>query len=282
VGDRNGSGPASPLDLLGHGTAGSSRKISNRARHHTQGERFRANFQTRSPGNIGPNLKIVCQECAGAQKPFNRTRVRVSFGEWSCAPPISSYPIGMPLSSASLPGSLPGRGTVSRAHAWMCWFDSSPAGCPPESVIGNVVVHTQVLPVRLEGRVYFVSYGGAAFPDVVMVVRGDGVTVDLVGDTLIKNGVTSTTFKAGPDRPFSSFELMLPEGPYSALAANGNLCTVKGGLKMPTEFVGQNGAVIHQSTPISVSGCPKAHKAKKKPKKKSKKHSKSKKPSHKK
>ena len=25
---------------------------------------------------------------------------------------------------------------------------------------------------------------------------------------------------------------------------------------MPTEFVGQNGAVIHQSTPISVSGCP--------------------------
>jgi hypothetical protein len=32
---------------------------------------------------------------------------------------------------------------------------------------------------------------------------------------------------------------------------------------MPTEFVGQNGAVIHQSTKISVSGCPKAHKAKK-------------------
>jgi hypothetical protein len=48
----------------------------------------------------------------------------------------------------------------------------------------------------------------------------------------------------------------LPQGKYSALAANANLCTVKGGLKMPTEFVGQNGAVIHQSTPISVSGCP--------------------------
>jgi hypothetical protein len=40
------------------------------------------------------------------------------------------------------------------------------------------------------------------------------------------------------------------------LTANANLCTVKGGLKMPTEFVGQNGAVIHQSTAISVSGCP--------------------------
>jgi hypothetical protein len=50
----------------------------------------------------------------------------------------------------------------------------------------------------------------------------------------------------------------LPQGKFSALTANANLCTVKGGLKMPTEFVGQNGAVIHQSTPISVTGCPKA------------------------
>ena len=46
---------------------------------------------------------------------------------------------------------------------------------------------------------------------------------------------------------------------------------------MPTEFVAQNGAVIHQSTKISVSGCPKAHKAKHKAKKKSKKKSKGKK-----
>jgi hypothetical protein len=34
-------------------------------------------------------------------------------------------------------------------------------------------------------------------------------------------------------------------------------------LAMPTEFVGQNGAVIHQSTPIGVTGCPKARPAKK-------------------
>jgi hypothetical protein len=39
---------------------------------------------------------------------------------------------------------------------------------------------------------------------------------------------------------------------------------------MPTAFVAQDGAVIHQSTPISVTGCPKAKKktkAKSKPKK---------------
>ncbi|MGA9286441.1 MAG: hypothetical protein WBV85_13475, partial [Solirubrobacteraceae bacterium] len=55
----------------------------------------------------------------------------------------------------------------------------------------------------------------------------------------------------------------LPEGPYSALAANGNLCTTK--LKMPTAFTGQNGAVLKQTTPISVTGCTK-HKAKTKKK----------------
>ena len=91
------------------------------------------------------------------------------------------------------------------------------------------------------------------------MLQGYGVTIDLVGTTFIsKAGITSSTFAHVPDAPVSSFELTLPEGPYSALAANTSLCTVKGGLKMPTEFVAQNGAVIHQSTPISVSGCPKA------------------------
>jgi hypothetical protein len=61
--------------------------------------------------------------------------------------------------------------------------------------------------------------------------------------------------------PVSSFELFLPEGKYSALAANGNLC--KSRLKMPTEFVAQNGAIIHQSTPIAVTGCTKAKTARK-------------------
>jgi hypothetical protein len=109
-----------------------------------------------------------------------------------------------------------------------------------------------------------------------------------VGTTFIsKAGVTSSTFKTVPDQPVTSFELTLPEGPYSALTALGNLCsatktitvkkrvTVKvhgrrktitrkvkmtesSTLQMPTEFVAQNGAEIHQNTPITVTGCPKS------------------------
>ena len=48
-------------------------------------------------------------------------------------------------------------------------------------------------------------------------------------------------------------ELNLPQGKYSALAANGNLCQQK--LLMPTQFVAQNGATLDQSTHIEVEGC---------------------------
>jgi hypothetical protein len=76
---------------------------------------------------------------------------------------------------------------------------------------------------------------------------------------------SDSTFKTVPDQPVTSFELTLPQGPYSALAANGNLCKSK--LAMPIEFVAQNGAVIHESTKIGVTGCPKAKPAKKASKK---------------
>jgi hypothetical protein len=85
--------------------------------------------------------------------------------------------------------------------------------------------------------------------------------VDVDSETFIsKAGITSSTFREVPDVPISTFELTLPEGPDSALAANGSLC--KGGLAMPTAFVGQDGATIHQSTPIHVTGCPRKKVAK--------------------
>ena len=113
-----------------------------------------------------------------------------------------------------------------------------------------------MLPVPLTGPAYFVSHGGETFPDLTIVLKGYGLSVDLIGSTSIKKGVTTSTFKATPDVPFDSFELTLPQGKFSALAANANLCKSK--LAMPTEFAAQNGAVINQSTKIAVTGCPKA------------------------
>ncbi len=191
-----------------------------------------------------------------------------------------------------LPVQLPSRLTTLQKACTSAQFEANPAGCPSPSVIGRAKVITPLVPVPLEGPVYFVSHGGEAFPSLEVVLQGYGVKIVLVGTTFIsKSGITSTTFKTVPDQPFSTFEINLPEGPYSALTANGNLCAlartvtikkkvsvrVKGhkrtvtrkvkealgeSLVMPNEFVAQNGAVIHQSTNISVTGCAKLKPAK--------------------
>ena len=163
-----------------------------------------------------------------------------------------------------LPKRLPSRLTTLQKACTAAQFKANPAGCPAASVIGHAKAITPILPVPLEGPVYFVSNGGEAFPNLVVVLQGDGVTIDLVGNTSIKAGITSTTFKTVPDQPVASFELTLPEGSYSALAANGNLCAGK--LALPTTFIAQNGAEIHKRTKISVTGCPKAKKVAKKKK----------------
>ncbi len=153
-----------------------------------------------------------------------------------------------------LPKALPSRLTTLQKACTAAQFELNPANCPAESDIGYAVVHTPLIPVPLEGPAIFVSHGGETFPTLTMVLQGYGVKIDLVGTTFIsKSGITSTTFKTVPDQPFNTFELTLPEKQYSALAANGNLCNQK--LVMPTEFIGQNGLEIHESTPIAVEGC---------------------------
>jgi hypothetical protein len=159
-----------------------------------------------------------------------------------------------------LPKRLPSRLSTLQKACTAAQFRVNPAGCPAQSVVGHAKAITPLVPVPLEGPAYFVSNGGEAFPNLILVLQGYGVTIDLVGDTFIsKAGITSSTFKTVPDAPVGSFELTLPEGPYSALAANGNLCKDK--LTMPTEFLAQNGAAVHRSTKIAVSGCPKAKRA---------------------
>jgi hypothetical protein len=162
------------------------------------------------------------------------------------------------LAKIELPKQLPSRLTTLQKACTAAQFNANPAACPAASDIGYVKVATPLLPVPLQGPAYFVSHGGEAFPSVIFVLQGYGVTIDVVSTTFIsKSGVTSATLKTVPDAPFTSFELTFPEKQYSALAANGNLCTDASKLTMPTEFIAQNGAKITQSTKITVTGCAK-------------------------
>jgi hypothetical protein len=166
-----------------------------------------------------------------------------------------------------LPKQLPARLTTLQKACLASVFESNPAACPAASLIGHAVVRTPVLPVALTGPVYFVSHGGAKFPDAVLVLKGYGVTVNLVGETFIngKTGITSATFRNTPDVPFESIEVTVPQGRFSEFGANlpakakGSFCGQK--LIMPTFFKAQNGLQIKQNTKVTVTGC---HKAKKK------------------
>lgn len=196
-----------------------------------------------------------------------------------------------------LPVQLPSRLTTLQKACTAAQFEANPAGCPPESVIGRMRALTPVLPVPIEGPMYFVSHGGEAFPSLEIVLQGYGVKVILIGATFIsKAGITSSTFATLPDVPFTLAEASLHNGPYSALTGIGNLCaptkvvivrkkvavkthgkpvrnkhgkivyetkkitkTEPTSLTMPTELVAQGGGdPIKVNTPVSVTECPKA------------------------
>jgi hypothetical protein len=166
--------------------------------------------------------------------------------------------------SVALPKQLPSRLTTIQQACPAATFAANPATCPPGSLIGIARGHTPVLPVELVGPAYLVSHGGAAFPDVVLIVQGEGVRVDLRGSVNIARGITSSTFANVPDVPITSFDLNLPVGPHSALTSNlpakahGNMCGQK--LIMPTTLIAQNGVRLKQNTKVAVSGCPRAKK----------------------
>jgi hypothetical protein len=158
-----------------------------------------------------------------------------------------------------LPKALPSRLSTLQKACLAAVFNANPAACEEDSVIGKATIHTPVLNSPLTGPAYFVSHGGAAFPDVEFVLQGEGVTLILDGKTDIKKGITYSRFESTPDAPFRTFETELPTGPHSILAAyvpakeNYSLCRTR--LAMPTTITGQNGAVIEQSTKIAVTGC---------------------------
>jgi hypothetical protein len=155
-----------------------------------------------------------------------------------------------------LPKQLPVRQSTLTKACPQATFEAgaAPGGCKSESKVGTATATTPTLPGTLTGSAYLVSHGNEAFPNLDLILQGDGVTVIMVGHTNVTNSIITTSFESVPDVPVSSFSLYLPSAPNSLLAANGNLCTSN--LVMPTTIIAQNGAKITQNTKISTRNCP--------------------------
>jgi hypothetical protein len=158
------------------------------------------------------------------------------------------------------PKVLPARLATLRKACTEAQFAANPAGCPAASAIGTVTVVTPVLSTPLTGPAYVVSHGGAAYPNVVFVLQGDGVKIDITGGTDIKKGVLHSTFESIPDAPITSFEGKFPEGPNAIFGtdlpakAKGSFCGRTP--VIPTTIEGQNGAVNKESIKLAIIGCP--------------------------
>ncbi len=171
--------------------------------------------------------------------------------------------IGLPTGQANivqvtttLPKQLPVRLSTLAKACPVATFEAGPApgGCSKEANVGTVKATTPVLPGTLTGTAWLVSHGNEAYPNLDLILNGDGVTVILVGRTKVANSQITTSFNTLPDVPVSNISLYLPSGPNSVLGANGKLCRSK--LSMPTTLIGQNLATILSAPVISVRNCP--------------------------
>jgi uncharacterized repeat protein (TIGR01451 family) len=158
-----------------------------------------------------------------------------------------------------VPKQLPVRLTTLQKACPAAVIAANPAGCPAASAVGSVTVITPVLRHALVGPVYLVSHAGAATPELELVLQGEGVTVVVLGRTIVKHGVIAGAFSSLPDVPISTLGLVLDAGSHSLLTANlpakarWSLCGQR--LAMPTAITGQNGAVVKKTVNISVSDC---------------------------
>jgi hypothetical protein len=199
-----------------------------------------------------------CSALAFAPKLTASTNAKTSRANGAILVVKVAYPAGPQANIKSvlvtLPKLLSSRDSTLNNACPEATFNAAPLSCPPLSKVGTATVATPVLPNKLTGTAIFVSHGGAAFPDLDLVLQSDGITVILVGNTNIAKGVTTSNYASIPDVPVSSFEVRLPTGKDSVLSAIGNLC--KSSLIMPTTITAQNGKVIKQNTNVAVGDCP--------------------------
>lgn len=125
--------------------------------------------------------------------------------------------------------------------------------CPAASRVGTATAKTPILPVPLEGSVFFLDNGkGGGLPKLAVRLKGP-VQLDLVADVeLTPGGRIVNTFPAVPDVPLSNFELVLEGGSNAALSA-ADVCS--GPLYAERNMIAHSGKTVGDRVKVDVLGC---------------------------
>jgi hypothetical protein len=167
-----------------------------------------------------------------------------------------------------LPQRLPARLQTIQKACSADVFEADPASCPKAAIIGSASLATPMLGVPLVGPAYLVakrgklSKGASGFPNIVLALHGNGVSIDLSGEVYVsEKNVTSVIFRSLPDVPIRLMDLTLPEGADSILAAGERLCTKKP-LRITTAITAQDGVRTKPVVNVAVEGCRRVRRAK--------------------
>ncbi len=123
--------------------------------------------------------------------------------------------------------------------------------CPKGSEIGSASARTPLLDGAMKGSIYLAQPPANGLPDLWAKLEGQGIEVNLRGETALEEGRAVTRFGDVPDFPLSSLRLRFAGGERGLLELQASPC---GGLVAPARIGGQNGAQVRTPVAVTVRG----------------------------
>jgi hypothetical protein len=128
--------------------------------------------------------------------------------------------------------------------------DATEGLCPGAARVGSTIVHTPLLTDPLRGPVYLVQPKGGGFPDLWSQIEGNGVTMQLTGESSREDGRLVTEMVNLPDVPLSTFQMTLNGGRHALFSVKGNPCGPNGLGKAPTPITVQAENAAYRQTGV--------------------------------
>jgi hypothetical protein len=133
--------------------------------------------------------------------------------------------------------------------------DAGKGSCPAASAVGSATARSPLLDEALTGSVYVVQPKGLGPPDLLTVIRGMGIRLDIRGKAQVEHGRFETRFVGLPDFPLSSFAMRLFGGKRGILSLRRSPCGEGAESRSQAILEGQDSAARIAETSVAHAAC---------------------------